>query len=177
MRSRMLATLAAVVLVGCAGNPPKSDRVYRAGVPYWWGGPAAGTKCGEPDDGAAVWCNAGAWDIPALNARGGEDAIAALGSVGVRPTSGWVSLRVWTVIRDRDATIICGPEALKLERIKQPAKALGTEFFAYELGASRSRVEKCLRKPLALSVDGRTYRLDTTMLREALTKAMFEAGM
>ena len=166
----VIATLLTLVVSSALAG----GKIYRAIKPYWWTTPAM--MCHPPNDEGVYWCRAGAWSIRGLSPGGYEDSISATGAAGYNSQSKGVGLSISTVFGDHDITFTCAgqTEPLPVRRVRQRAQA-GTPVFEYWVWSSRAEGEQCLLKPIAMTVDGKVYRLDTKLLRQAVENAIDRA--
>lgn len=172
MKTLKMAAVAA--LLALVATEMSADGVYRATKPYWWSQPAM--KCDPPNEHGDYWCSAGAWQIRKLNSQG-EDSLAAWGAAGYDPKNKRVSISIQTNFRHRNVTFTCSgdsePLQVQRERVKSQEAAI---IFEYWIWAPRARIEGCLLKPIKMTVDGGTFRLDTKLLRQAVANAVDQAA-
>ena len=119
---------------------------------------------------------AGAWQIHSLVSLG-EDSIAAAGYVGYQPGTGGIGVSVVKIFGDRDVTFACARQTEPLPVPRARARTRDSvASFEYWIWAPRAEVEECLLKPIKMTVNGKTYRLDTSLLRKAVANAVARAA-
>ena len=165
---RMLAT----ALLVLSASPVMADKVYRATKPYWWTVPAM--KCDPPNESGDYWCRAGAWQIGQLS-NFGEDSLAAWGFAGYDPQSSRLAISIQTAFNHHKLTLTCSGDSEPLRTRKERIKSQDGVVFEYWIWDRRPRIKVCLRKPIKMMVDGRTFRLDTSLLRQAADNAIDRA--
>ena len=165
--------VAALIALGVGPAMADEYRVYRATKPYWW--TTSAMKCDVPNNKGDYWCGAGAWQIQSLTSFG-EDAIAAWGYAGYNPGTKKLSVSIESNFGDRKVTFTCAgqTEPLPVQRERRSSQE-PVAIFEYWVWAPRARIDECLLKPIKMTVDGRTYRLDTKLLREAVENAIARA--
>ena len=171
---KTLKRLVATALLVLLASEAMANRVYRATKPYWWSQPAM--KCHPPNDHGDYWCGAGAWQIGKLQGAG-EDSLAAWGYAGFNPENDKVGVSIVTNFNHREVSFTCAGQTnpLRVQRERSSAHGASNLIFEYWTWASRARTETCLRKPLKMTVDGRTFRLGTKLLRQAVENAVDRA--
>ena len=98
------------------------------------------------------------------------------GFVGYHRENGDLSLSIATNFGDREVSFACADqsEALSMRRKRREWRE-STPVFEYWVWGSRTKIENCLSRPLAMTVDGKVYRLDTKLLRRAVENAIDRA--
>lgn len=169
-----LKRLVATTLLVLLASDVMASRVYRATKPYWWDQPAM--KCHPPNEHGDYWCGAGAWQIRKLHG-GGDDSLAAWGYAGFDPETDRVGVSIVTAFNHRKVSFTCAGQTdpLQVQRERTKGQEGGAIIFEYWVWAPRARIESCLRKPLKMTVDGRPFRLDTKLLRQAVENAVDRA--
>lgn len=169
---RITVLLSVALMLAMGAGPAMAERIYRAMKPHWWKSPAM--KCFPPTSDEWYWCGAGGWQISKLSALG--ESIAAWGDAAYHPESGVATLSIRTAFLHEEVAFTCSGQSEPLEVQRARVKSQETvPVYEYLTWASRARIEACLEKPIKMTVDGRTFRLDTKLLRQALTNAVDRA--
>ena len=164
MRKLMVAAVAAMMMAGSAWAQAPVHKGYK---PHWWDAPM---RCGRHDD--FTYCGAGAWEIGRLQSRG-DSSIALDGTIR-RWEDEWF-LRLGTFFQRKSnliETMKCG-DGTRLLLSEPEVRGHGgnrrTVYFADTRSRSHDALKACLESgPMEMEVAGRTYRLGTNLLQEAL---------
>lgn len=157
MKAILAAAMMMVAIVSMA-----EDRFYPGTKPYWWDLPMQCETAGNFEV-----CSAGAWDLGIVTS-GAANEVALFAKVIRGGGDEALLFHVSPRAGKKEPSFVCGDGTTVMKVENLGASGHGQSRWFRYLADSKTSLSHCIKRELRMVMEGKTYRLGTKLLREAL---------